>query len=85
MQLLRKPRKTLISGLTPECIFGSRPEKNDPEIDKLNFWSTLIGLLYTDKSKVKSVAFSEYMNFKPYYYKKIQKKQSCIFLVFGGF
>ena len=24
-------------------MFGSRPEKNDPEIDKLNFWFTLIG------------------------------------------
>ena len=26
-------------------MFGSRPEKNDPEIDKLNFWFTLIGPL----------------------------------------
>ena len=24
-------------------IFGSRSKKNDPEIDKRNFWSTLIG------------------------------------------
>ena len=24
-------------------MFGSRPEKNDPEIDKLNSWFTLIG------------------------------------------
>ena len=24
-------------------MFGSRPEKNDPEIDKLNFWFILIG------------------------------------------
>ena len=27
-------------------MFGSRPEKNDPEIDKLNFWFTLIGPKY---------------------------------------
>ena len=26
-------------------MFGSRPEKNDLEIDKLNFWFTLIGPL----------------------------------------
>ena len=26
-------------------MFGSRPEKNDPEIDKMNFWFTLIGPL----------------------------------------
>ena len=27
-------------------MFGSRPEKNDPEIDKMNFWFTLIGPVY---------------------------------------
>jgi hypothetical protein len=31
------------SGLKPEYMFGADPPKNDPEIDKLNFWFTLIG------------------------------------------
>ena len=37
--------RPLISVLKPEKMFGSRPEKNDPEIDKMNFWFTLIGPL----------------------------------------
>ena len=66
-------------------MFGSRPEKNDPEIDKLNFWFTLIGPLTINPEKMyfrrKSIFYNIDGPSSNHYYYKLRVQVSSLFVI----